>query len=51
MHQSRIASYGDGDPALGKEVLYISKAQTKAMVEPNGVADDLRWKSISAVAR
>ena len=41
----------DGDPALGKEVLYISKAQTKAMVEPNGVADDLRWKSISAVAR
>ena len=41
----------DGDPPLGKEVLDISKAQTKAMVEPNGVADDLRWKSISAVAR
>ena len=42
---------GAEDPALGEEVLDVSEAQAEAVVEPDGMADDLRWESVSAVAR
>jgi hypothetical protein len=40
----------DDDPALCQEIFDISEAQTEAVVEPDGVADDLRRESVSAVA-
>ena len=33
---------GDCDPALGQEILGIAEADTKAVVEPDGVTDDFR---------
>ncbi len=40
----------DHDPPLCQEIFDISEAQTEAVVEPNGMADDLRRESVSAVA-
>ncbi len=40
----------DDDPPLCQEILDISKAQKEAVIEPDGVADDLRRESVSAVA-
>ena len=34
---------------FGKEILDISEAQAKAVVEPDGVTDDFRRESVSAV--
>ena len=36
--------------ALSQEVFDISEAQTEAVIEPDSVADDLAWESVSAVA-
>ena len=41
---------GDHDSPLCKELLDISEAQAEAVVEPDGVADDLRGISVSVVA-
>ena len=41
---------GDDDAALNQEVFDISEAQTEAVIEPDCVADDLAWKSVSAVS-
>ncbi len=41
---------GDDDPALRQKILDLPKAQAKAMIEPDGVADDLGRKAVSAVA-
>ena len=41
---------GDDDAPLAEEIFRIAEAETKAVVEPDGVADDLGWKSIAAVA-
>jgi len=41
---------GNCDSALLEEVLDVPKAHAEAVVEPDGVADDLAWKSISPVA-
>ena len=38
------------DPPLRQEILDVSKAQTEPVVEPNGMADDLRWKPVATVA-
>jgi hypothetical protein len=38
------------DPPLCQEIFDITEAQAEAVVEPNGVADDLWWESVSAVA-
>jgi hypothetical protein len=39
----------DCDPALCQEVFKISKAQAESVVEPNRMADDVRWKSVSVI--
>ena len=35
---------------MGQEILDASAAQTKPVVEPDGVTDDLGWKAVSVVA-
>jgi hypothetical protein len=42
---------GNRDAALGEKVFHIPKAETEAVVEPNGMTDDFCWKSVSTVAR
>ena len=39
-----------GDSPFGEEIFDISKAQAKAVVEPDGVTDDCRGESVSAIA-
>jgi hypothetical protein len=41
---------GHGDTPLGQEILGISEAQTETVVQPDGMTDDRRWKSVSVVA-
>ena len=38
---------GDIEAALREEIFYVSKAQSEPGVEPHGVADDFRWKTIA----
>lgn len=40
----------DGDPTFGEEFFDFTKAETKPMVEPHGVADNFRGKSMTLVA-
>jgi hypothetical protein len=40
---------GDGDAALGQQVFGIAKTQADAVVEPDGVTDDLGRESIAVV--
>ena len=42
---------GHGDPALSAQGFRIAEAETKAVVELDGVADDLGRESIAVVAR
>ena len=51
----RLTPVADGfvrhcDASLGEQIFHITKAQAESVVEPDSVADDLGWKSISAVA-
>ena len=41
---------GHDDAPLGEEIFGVAEAQTEPVVEPDGVADDLGWKSIAVVA-
>jgi hypothetical protein len=41
---------GDDDSSLRQEFLNVSEAQAEAVVQPDGVTDDLRRKPVSAVA-
>ncbi len=41
---------GDHNPPLCQEIFDITEAQAEAVVEPDGVADDLRGKSVSMIA-
>lgn len=41
---------GDFDTALGKQILDIAETQAESVIEPDCVADDLRWKSVTMVA-
>ena len=41
----------DRDAALSEQVFDVSKAHAESVVEPDGVADDFGWESISVVAR
>ena len=41
---------GHGNTAFGEEILDIPKTQAETVVEPDGVTDDFRGKSVSAVA-
>ena len=42
---------GDGDSTLRQEVLDVAEAKAESVVEPDRVADDLAWESVSVVAR
>ncbi len=44
------ALVGDNDPPFCQEIFDISEAQAEAVVQPNGMADDLRREPVSAVA-
>ena len=39
----------DGDAPLSQQIFHITEAQTEAMIEPYGVADDFRRETMSAV--
>ncbi len=41
------ALVGNIEAPLGKQILHISKAQSEPGVEPNGVANDVRWKAVA----
>jgi hypothetical protein len=41
---------GNRDASLSKQLFDVSKAHAESVVEPDGVADDFRWKSIAVVA-
>ena len=38
------------DAACGEQILDIPEAQTVSVVQPDGVADDVRWKAVPKVA-
>ncbi len=40
---------GYGDATLREKVLDISKAQSEAMVQPDGMADDFGWKAVASI--
>ena len=40
---------GDRDPPLGQEIFDIAEAQTEAVIEPHGVADDRPGESVSVI--
>ena len=40
---------GDGNAALRQEILYIAEAHAETMVDPDGVTNDLRWETMSAI--
>ena len=42
---------GNRDPALSEQVFRIAAAETKAVVEPDGVTDDLGRESIAMLTR
>ena len=42
---------GHREAALGQEIFDITKAHTEAVIQPDGLANDLGGKSISMVAR
>ena len=42
------ALVGNIEAPLGKQILHISKAQSEPGVEPNGVANDVRWKAVTS---
>ena len=39
----------DGNASLGQKVFDISVAQIESIVEPDCIADDVRWKSVAFV--
>ena len=57
VHRAELATplpdglVGDDDPAFGEEIFDVSEAEAEAVVQPDCVADDLGWESVSAVAR
>jgi hypothetical protein len=41
---------GDGDATFGEEFFHFTEAQTKTMVQPDGVANNFRGKPVTVVA-
>ncbi len=39
----------DGNASLGQKIFNIPVAEIESMVEPNGIANDVRWKSVTFV--
>ena len=42
---------GYGDATLSQKIFDIAKAQSKPVVQPNGMADDLGWKAMLSIER
>ena len=40
---------GDGDAALGEQILHIAEAEAEAVIQPDGVTDDFGRESIAVV--
>ena len=41
----------DDDSAFGQKILNISEAQAETMVNPDGIADDSWWETMTVIAR
>ena len=39
------------DSSLGKQSFDLSEAQTELIIDPDGVADDFRWRTMPEIAR
>ncbi len=39
----------DDDAALGEQAFHIAEAQREPMVEPDGMANDFRWKAMPSI--
>jgi hypothetical protein len=37
------------DASLGQEICYISVTEIEAVVQPDGVGNDVRWESVALV--
>ena len=42
---------GDGDAALGEQILHIPEAEAEAVVEPDGVTDNVGREAVAVIAR
>ena len=42
---------GNNNPAFGEEIFDITEAQAETVIDPDGVADDFRWETVSVVTR
>ena len=40
---------GNLDPTFRQEIFDVTVAEAEAVVQPNGVTDDFRWKSLSMI--
>jgi len=41
---------GDSDASFGEEFFHFTEAQTESMVQPGGVTDNFRGKTVTLVA-
>ncbi len=41
----------DNDSAFGEKILHISEAQAETTVNPDGIADDFCWETMTVIAR
>jgi hypothetical protein len=41
----------DDDPAFGKEILNVTKAEMEAKIQPDGVSDDLGREAVAPIRR
>src|SRR5712691_8501510 len=41
----------DDDPAFGKEILNVTKAEMEAKIQPDGVSDDLGREAVALIRR
>ena len=40
----------DGDASLGQKVFNVAVAKIESIVEPDGITDDVAWKSVSLIS-
>ena len=42
---------GNEDAPLGQKVLDVPETESKSVIEPDAVTDNLRWKAVAIIAR
>ena len=47
----RLLHIRNSDAALSQQVLDISKTEWKSKIQPDGMLDDLDWKTVTAIAK